>query len=237
MRSDHFTTIVVQGNKVGVSTKDVIADTLLSQKIALSDAQIAQVQLYIGTLVFWNERISLTTVSDPFEILVRHFAESFLGAAEIPEASGKRVVDVGSGPGFPGLALKIVRPGLEVHLVEQNAKKAAFLSEIVRALELPSVYVRRTEYENLPPEIERFDVVTCRALGGYKRLLKWSAERLERPDGRVILWLGVEEANKLSREVGWSWNKTVLIPGSRQRVILVGAPTAELPVSNRKHGF
>jgi 16S rRNA (guanine527-N7)-methyltransferase len=237
MRSEQVTTMVVQGNKVGVPTKDVIAGTLLPQNIVLSDAQTAQVQLYIGTLVFWNDRISLTAISDPFEILVRHFAESFLGAAEIPEAIGKRVVDVGSGPGFPGLALKILRPSLEVHLVDQNAKKAAFLSEIVRALALPNVHVHRASYESLSPEIARFDLVTCRALGGYKRLLKWSAERLECPGGRVILWLGVEEANKLSREVGWSWNKTVLIPGSRQRVILVGAPTAELPLSNRKQGL
>jgi 16S rRNA G527 N7-methylase RsmG len=134
------------------------------------------------------------------------------------------------------VALKIVRPSLHVHLVEQNAKKAAFLSEIVRTLELPNVHVHRTSYESLSPEVGRFDFVTSRALGEYKKLLKWSAERLERSDGTVVLWLGVEEANKLSREIGWSWKKTVLIPGSRQRVILVGAPTAESLVSSRKQG-
>jgi 16S rRNA (guanine527-N7)-methyltransferase len=226
--------MVVHGNKVGVPTKDAIAATLRPQGVVLSDAQTVQVQLYIATLVFWNERISLTSVADPFEILARHFAESLLGAANIPAAISKRLVDVGSGPGFPGLALKIVRPSFEVHLVEQNAKKAAFLSEIARTLELPDVHVHRAPYESLPPDIGRFDFVTCRALGGYTKLLKWSMERLKGANGTVILWLGVEEANKVSREAGWSWNKPTLIPGSRQRVILVGTPNTELPVSNRK---
>jgi 16S rRNA (guanine527-N7)-methyltransferase len=233
MRSDS-TTIIVHEIKVGVPTKDTIAATLRPQGVVLSDAQTAQVQLYIATLVFWNERISLTSVTDPFEILGRHFAESFLGAADIPAAIGKRLVDVGSGPGFPGLALKIVRPSCEVHLVEQNAKKAAFLSEIARALDLPGVHVHRASYENLPPNIGRFDFITCRALGDYRKLLGWSMERLERVNGTVVLWLGMEEANKVSREAGWSWSKPTLIPGSRQRVILAGTPTAELPVSNRK---
>jgi len=71
-------------------------------------------------------------------------------------------------------------------------------------------------------KVGRFDFVTSRALGEYKKLLKWSAERLERSDGTVVLWLGVEEANKLSREIDGLGKKTVLIPGSRQRVILVG---------------
>jgi 16S rRNA (guanine(527)-N(7))-methyltransferase RsmG len=233
MRSE-LTTMVVHGNKVGVPTKDAIAATLRPQGVVLSDAQIAQVQLYVATLVLWNDRINITSVTDPFEILVRHFAESFLGATDIPAAVGKRLVDVGSGPGFPGLALKIVRPSFEVHLVEQNAKKAAFLSEIARTLELPDVHVHRASYESLPPDIGRFDFVTCRALGDYKRLLKWSVERLKGANGTVILWLGVEEANKVSREAGWFWSKPTLIPGSRQRVILVGTPNAGLPVSNRK---
>jgi 16S rRNA (guanine527-N7)-methyltransferase len=219
-----------------VPTKDTIAATLRPQGVVLSDAQTTQVQLYIATLVFWNEKISLTSVTDPFEVLVRHFAESFLGAADIPVAIGKRLVDVGSGPGFPGLALKIVRPSFEVHLVEQNAKKAAFLSEIARTLELPDVHVHRASYESLPPDVGRFDFMTCRALGGYRKLLKWAMERLERVNGTVILWLGVEEANKVSREAGWSWSKPTLIRGSRQRVILAGTQTAEFTVSDRKQG-
>ncbi len=218
------TTTVVYGKSVGVPTKDTIRSMLRPFAPSLNDREVEQVQLYLAMLVLWNEKVSLTSINEPGDMLTRHFGESFLGRGYVAD-EGLSLADIGTGAGFPGLALKIVRPKLELHLVEQNAKKAAFLSDVVRLLAFDRVFVHRTSYEALVHGNAKFNVVTARALGGYSALLKWCAERLDPQSGRVILWLGLDEANRLNDLPDWRWELPRAIPGSRQRLILVGAPT------------
>ena len=97
------------------------------------DEQVLQIQQYMKILLAWNEKINLTAIRDPLEILYRHFCESMY-AAEALHLENGRLADVGSGGGFPGLALKIMRFGLRVFLVESNIKKVAFLAEVIREL-------------------------------------------------------------------------------------------------------
>jgi len=80
-------------------------------------------------LLRWNEKLNLTAIRDPLEILYRHFCESMFAAGAIPVDKG-RLADIGSGPGFPGIPLKIARPELELCLVESNIKKGTFLAEV-----------------------------------------------------------------------------------------------------------
>ncbi len=218
------TTVVVYGKSVGVPTIATIASTLRPFVLNLDDRELHSIQSYLALLTLWNERVSLTSITDTPELLARHFGESFLGRKEI---LGDELVlaDVGTGAGFPGLALKIVRPSLELHLIEQNAKKAAFLAEVVRLLALDRVYIHKTAYEALSPETPKFDFVVARALGNYKGLLKWSSDRLEAKNGRALLWLGADEARRLHEFPGWTWKLPRSIPESQQRVILVGSPT------------
>jgi 16S rRNA (guanine527-N7)-methyltransferase len=104
-------------------------------QITADDTQVQQIQQYIDILLAWNDKVNLTAIRDPIEILHRHFCESMYAAAAVPVEKG-RLADVGSGGGFPGLPLKIIRPGLQVFLIESNIKKATFLAEVIRELGL-----------------------------------------------------------------------------------------------------
>src|SRR5208283_62160 len=114
---------------------------------ALSPAQLDQVSTYIDLLLRWNARINLTAIRDPEQIVPRHFGESlFLARHLFPAHASEpgtqaRVIDLGSGAGFPALPLKIWAPEVHLKLIEANHKKAAFLREVVRSLRLTGVDV------------------------------------------------------------------------------------------------
>src|SRR4029077_264746 len=103
--------------------------------LQVTPARIAAIQRYLAMLLAWNEKVNLTAIRDPLEVLYRHFCESMYAAAAVPLQAG-RLADVGSGGGFPVLALKIAQPELQVFLIESNVKKATFLAEVVRELYL-----------------------------------------------------------------------------------------------------
>ena len=157
----------------------------------------------------------------------RHFGESFFAVNAVP-LRPRKLVDVGSGAGFPGLALRLLLPKAEVTLIESNAKKAAFLGEAVRVLKLDDVKVvrARTEEIELPSPIA--DSVTARAVGNFAELLEWSARALE-PNGKLVLWLGSEDAARLTGLSEWIWSQPIAIPNSARRVLLAGNPKRTHP--------
>src|SRR5438045_8675177 len=118
-----------------IPSKGMIERAAAEFQLALNDEQVQQIQQYTKTLWVWNEKINLTAIRDPLEMLYRHFCESMYAAQAVPLESG-RLADVGSGGGFPGLALKIMRPGLRVYLVESNIKKLNFLEAVIRDMDL-----------------------------------------------------------------------------------------------------
>jgi 16S rRNA (guanine527-N7)-methyltransferase len=187
---------------------------------SLSEAQLAQIQTYINKLLSWNQSVSLTSIEDPLEIATRHFGESIFAASLLPIRLG-RLADVGSGAGFPGLPLRILSNTLRVVLLEPNLKKCAFLNDVRGALDMDDVEVSRCRYEEYRSERDAFDFVCARALGGYRPLLRW-AKNVLRPHGRVILWLGADDAAAVGRSAGWLWELPTRIPESRKRLILIG---------------
>ena len=204
-------------------SRDEIAHILLPYGgKALTDSQLASLAKYLELLTRWNQTIPLTSIQDDTEVVARHFGESIFAGPLLPTSRG-RLADVGSGAGFPGLPLKIAFPGLQVTLLEPNIKKCAFLREVQSALGLPGVDVVRNRYEDFHAAPGSFDFVCSRALGGYKRLLLWSKVVLK-PGGHVILWLGTEDSNLLTRVKYWNWALPIKIPESRQRVLLMGTP-------------
>src|SRR5947208_13418734 len=107
-------------------TAAVIRRALREVRVPAWDEQVLQNQQYIKILMTWNEKMNLTAIRDPLEILYRHFCESMYAAQAVPLESG-RLADVGSGGGFPGVALNIMRPGLGVYMGESNINKVTFL--------------------------------------------------------------------------------------------------------------
>jgi 16S rRNA (guanine527-N7)-methyltransferase len=177
---------------------------------------------YVEMLLRWNSKISLTTITDPIDIVRFHFGESLIAAKSVPVEKG-RLADVGSGAGFPGLPLHLLIPSLNTFLIEPNLKKVAFLSEVCRELSLSRVEVLRYRMEDLPVSYCNFDFVTARALGNHDALLCWSRNRLA-PTGEVLLWLGKEDADHLAKTPDWQWRAAIEVPLAQRRVILPGSP-------------
>jgi 16S rRNA (guanine527-N7)-methyltransferase len=202
-------------------TDQAIASNLLGYGVASTPALCLAIQKYISVLLRWNEKIALTTVTDPLDIVRFHFGESMFGASAVPIKEG-RLADVGTGAGFPGIPLKLLLPSLELILIESNAKKASFLSECIRVLDLSEVEVYRGRFEDIKPAERRFDFVTARALGGYSVLMTWLQGQLAQ-GGALVLWLGERDAKEMRKTSHFDWRAPVPITGSDRRVLLIGA--------------
>jgi 16S rRNA (guanine527-N7)-methyltransferase len=201
---------------------DNIKSVLREYGVVADQALCWNIRTYTSLLLRWNRRIALKAVTDPMKILRFHFGESLFAASAVPIEDG-RLADIGSGAGFPGLPLRMTRPDLEVVLIEPNSRKATFLAEVIRELNLDHAIVFRGRMEEVRAEEPAFDLVTARAVGHHEDLLVWSREHLG--DGRLVLWLGKEDASNISGFPGWEWTSPIQIPGSIARYILVGSPS------------
>ncbi|MBZ5703194.1 MAG: 16S rRNA (guanine(527)-N(7))-methyltransferase RsmG [Acidobacteriia bacterium] len=198
----------------------MIARALAQYQIAASPAQVEQVLLYLKLLLKWNDKVNLTAIRDPLEILHRHFCECMFAAESVPIERG-RLADVGSGAGFPGLPLKIIRPELEIFLIESNLKKATFLAEVIRELALVKTRVIVGRYEDLGEELTPLDFVCSRALGEFEAFLKWAASATLAAK-RVVLWVGGRDLEEIRRNTLWTWREPISVPQSLRRYLLVG---------------
>jgi len=214
------------GAKIQLSlADDQISSALAPFRVQLSPEQIGKIREYIRLLLKWNQSVSLTSVVDPVEILARHFGESMFLTCLIP-VENCRLADIGSGAGFPGLALKIASPRLRVVLIESNKKKCAFLSEVVRSLDLKNVEILPLRFEEIRTSPDFADIVTARAVGGFSEILQWAKASLVRR-GHVILWIGGEDNTKVSVTPSWIWQPAVKLPESQRRYVLIGRPRPE----------
>lgn len=189
-------------------------------QIPIEPEQIVLIQRYMAILQRWNEKLNLTAIRHPLEILYRHFCESMFGASAIPVDKG-RLADIGAGPGFPGIPLKIVRPELDLVLVESNIKKGTFLAEVARGLGLKNARVLISRYEELGEELAPLDVVCSRAVGEFAPFLEWAASPRVQA-AQVALWIGGRDLEEARKSKLWEWRDPILVPQSLQRYILVG---------------
>jgi 16S rRNA (guanine527-N7)-methyltransferase len=189
--------------------------------LQLNQVQVAQIQQYTKILLAWNDKINLTAIRDPLEILYRHFCESMFGVAFLP-VEKCRLADVGSGGGFPGLPLKIMRPELEIFLVESNVKKATFLAEVIRELGLTDARVLVSRFAELGEELAPLDFVCSRALGEFAKFLDWAGCPSVSAKN-VLLWLGGRDLEEVRTIPGWTWAAPKPMPHSLQRFLLCGA--------------
>ncbi len=190
--------------------------------VSLSGSEIDKLLVYLDLLMRWNRKINLTSVRTEEECITRHFGESFL-LSKVAPLQG-RLLDIGSGAGFPGLAVKLIAPELEVTLLEPVAKKRAFLKEAARACDLGPVRVVGTRVEEFcrSESAGGFDIITARAVGGLESLVP-AAEALLKPGGIICLWVGNQQIGQI-KEMARTVERfnLVTIPASHDRQILAG---------------
>ncbi|MBC8288481.1 MAG: 16S rRNA (guanine(527)-N(7))-methyltransferase RsmG [Nitrospinae bacterium] len=163
----------------------ILQDSRLALDIEPSSLVESRIQSYLDLLVKWNHKINLTAEKDPDSILKRHVFDSLQYSRALRPDS--RVMDIGSGAGFPGIPLKIIFPELKLVLVESQRKRCSFMETAVRELGLDQTEVVNVRAEDIPAQREgQFDAVIFRAVSGLKPCLTLG-ERFMAPAGRLIV--------------------------------------------------
>lgn len=199
-----------------------IAAILKEYSISIADGTTHKIQKYLELMNTWGRKMPLTSIQNPEQVVRFHFGESMFALA-LEDISNGRLADLGSGAGFPGLALKLARPSPSVTLIESNKKKCAFLQEVIRSLDIHGAKVMASGFESSLIAPNSLSFVTCRALAQHSKVVDWARERLA-PGGSVILWLGEKDCEEVAATGGWEWSQPALIPGTRGRFILRGKP-------------
>jgi 16S rRNA (guanine527-N7)-methyltransferase len=169
---------------------------------------------YLDLLLKWNARTNLTAIRDPEEIVRRHFGESLFAARHLPDCS--TLLDLGSGAGFPGVPIQLLRPRIAVTLAESQGKKASFLREAVRTLGLKSeVWAGRIE---AMPADRRFEVVALRAVDKMPDALALAGVR---SSGYVVVLGTPSPAFGAAIGEGFRLSDSFEIPESLNRRVLV----------------
>ena len=191
--------------------------------LTLNEEQLAHFATYRSLLQEWNQRFNLTAIDDTAGIQVRHFLDALTCATVTGDLSGRRLVDVGTGAGFPGLPLKILYPRMQLTLVESVSKKTRFLEAVVAELGLENVTILDERAERVAQQEAhraRYDWAVARAVAELRVLLEYLLP-LCRPGGRALAQKGenapveVEEAAGAIQRLGGGSPTlhTVRLPG------------------------
>lgn len=190
----------------------VLAD-LLKTYIAAPRVILPKLSEYLDLLLKWNARTNLTAIREPEEMVRRHFGESLFAARHLGACD--TLLDLGSGAGFPGLPIALLRPEIHVTLAESQGKKTTFLREVVRTLSLSNVEVWAARAEAMPAE-RRFHTVTLRAVDNMAAALSAAEPRAMY---RIVVLTSDSTAPALP---GFSEQSRVSVPDSYGRILLIG---------------
>ena len=178
--------------------KAKLASLLTQANIKISDQQIQQLIDLVNLLNKWNKAYNLTSVRDPQEMLVKHILDSLVVS---PYLQGDRFIDVGTGPGLPGLPLAIINPSKKFVLLDSLGKRISFIRNAVRELGLTNVTPVLSRVEEYQPE-DKFDGVLSRAFASLKDMTEW-CHHLPKENGHFYALKGIyqeDEINELNEK-------------------------------------
>ncbi|EGQ9325257.1 16S rRNA (guanine(527)-N(7))-methyltransferase RsmG [Vibrio cholerae] len=198
-------------------------DALISKtSLTVTEQQREQLVGYVQMLDKWNKAYNLTSVRDPMEMLVKHILDSLVVS---PHLVGERFIDVGTGPGLPGIPLAIMHPDKEFVLLDSLGKRIRFLKQVIHDLKINNVLPVQSRVEEFDPE-SGFDGVLSRAFASMTDMVNW-CQHLPKPNGGVFLALkGVRPDDEITLLPEWcsvTDIKALQVPeleGERHLVIL-----------------
>ena len=162
-------------------------------------------------LTRWNQVLNLSSIRTLEAAVVRHYCESLFLAANLP-AGAHSVADVGSGGGFPGIPIAVLRPKCEVVLIESHQRKAVFLKEATRGYANVRVIAKRAEQVQ-----ERFEWLVSRAVA-WEHVMGLAPSLAS----NLALLVGAEDASNILKTQGMSWNATIVLPWGEHRSLVIG---------------
>ena len=223
--------------------KNRLAEKCSTWNISLSPAQLDQLDHYAEILVSYNEKVNLTAITSPEGIEDRHFADSLLFAAQ-PEVQGK-MVDVGTGAGFPGIVAKIYKPDLELTLMEPTGKRVEFLKYACAELGLTGVEFAKERAEEAARKVwrEQFDIASARAVAALPVLSEYCLP-LVKVGGNFLAMKGASGEEELAaargaiKKLGGAYKetRTLHLPGGDTRTLILCQKISQTPTAYPRNG-
>ncbi len=193
---------------------DLMIDYGKEINIVFTEEQLQKFYQYMNLLIEWNEKINLTAIVEPKEIILKHFIDSLTIIKYIEP--NKSVIDIGTGAGFPGIPVKIMREDLDITLLDSLNKRIHFLNEVIQKLELKNItaiHARIEEFAKNKQYREAFDVATSRAVANLTTLSEYMLPMVALK-GMAICMKGSE----ISEEISKSKNSIKLLGGKIDKI-------------------
>ena len=191
--------------------------------IVFTEEQLEQFYKYMNLLIEWNEKINLTAIIEPKEIILKHFIDS-LTIIKYMEPN-KTLIDIGTGAGFPGIPVKILRKDLKITLLDSLNKRIKFLNEVIEKLSLKNItttHARIEEYAKNKEYREKFDIVTSRAVANLTTLTEYMLPMVK-VKGKAICMKGAD----VDEEMLKSKNSIKILGGKIYKVEEFKLPKSE----------
>lgn len=209
-----------------MNPKSLLLESAQALGIALSETQTDQFMQYLSLLLEWNEKMNLTAITDPVEVVQKHFIDCISVLPHLDLQGDETIIDVGTGAGFPGVPLKIASPALQVTLLDALQKRLTFLDTLTQSLQLSDVTLvhSRAEDGGQNPELrEQFDLCVSRAVANLAVLLEYCLPFVK-VGGRLAALKGPDAA----QEIEQAQNALQTLGGKVTAVIPVTIPHTDL---------
>ena len=196
--------------------------------INIEEEQSKKLYIYMNLLIEWNQKINLTAITDPQDIILKHFIDSITITKEIEKNS--KVVDIGTGAGFPGIPLKILRDDLEIVLVDSLNKRINFLNLVIDKLGLKNIkaiHSRVEEFGQNGEYREKFDYATSRAVAKLSVLSEYMIP-LVKLNGKVICMKGSE----IEEEINQATKAISVLGGKIRKIESFKLPNSDISRNN-----
>lgn len=209
-----------------MNPKSLLLESAQALGISLSEVQTDQFMQYLSLLLEWNEKMNLTAITDPVEVVQKHFIDCISVLPHLDLQGGKTMIDVGTGAGFPGVPLKIANPALQVTLLDALQKRLTFLDTLTQSLQLSDVTLvhSRAEDGGQNPDLrEQFDLCVSRAVANLAVLLEYCLPFVK-VGGKLAALKGPDAA----QEIEQAQNALQIVGGKVTAVIPITIPHTDL---------